>query len=289
MHTIRHRLQHYAVENQTPPGKPQESPKDTRRDLPQGQKAPQGSSEPEQQWQQPKKARGLQTQARAESHRNDRLPLSNRFKPLQAGTLHTTDQEGTKRQTTEGNLLGFTRAQDLCTVKDAGKKVEEEQEEQSDGVDGSSMYVEEGKTKEVAEVQQVAINRLKAGFSEEELTFFREAIDQGRTSRTHFTDPGAAYFYRCPICNRVINSENLSRSVKMHFAMMRKTQKTYHITINHKSSNMQTIKPYTAGKAREGGKPPPKEFIEDRCRELPLEETHKKNPTKTQGKKAPRN
>ena len=95
------------------------------------------------------------------------------------------------------------------------------------------------------------------------------------------TDPGAPYCYRCPLCNRVTNWENLAKSATIHFALKRQTQKTYHICTNRKTANVQIIKPNAPGKVGEGDRPPTVEFIGGRCAEIPAEApTRKSRPEK---------
>ena len=66
--------------------------------------------------------------------------------------------------------------------------------------------------------------------------------------------------------------------------MMHQTQMTYHITINHRTSNVQVIQPNPPGKIREGGSPPTEEFVKDRCKEIPIEDAPKKR-TGKEGKR----
>ena len=61
---------------------------------------------------------------------------------------------------------------------------------------------------------RLEINKRKACFSEAEISFFKDAVAEGHVSQTHFTDPRLEYCYRCPLCNRVINGENLSQSMR---------------------------------------------------------------------------
>ena len=53
------------------------------------------------------------------------------------------------------------------------------------------------------------INKRKACFSEAEIQFFREAVEEGSVGQTHFTDPSPDYRYGCPLRNMIINGETL--------------------------------------------------------------------------------
>ena len=54
------------------------------------------------------------------------------------------------------------------------------------------------------------INKRKARFSEAEIRFFREAAEEGSMIQTHFADPSLDCCFRRPLCDRIINGENLS-------------------------------------------------------------------------------
>ena len=106
----------------------------------------------------------------------------------------------------------------------------------------------EGGEPETPQIQQVEINKRAAASSQEELVFYREAIDQAHTSQTHFADLGASFRYRCPISSRAANSEDFPQSVRMHFTLYAlyfsvRTQFRYHIRINNEESSLPITNP----------------------------------------------
>ena len=178
-----------------------------------------------------------------------------------AGTPGRRRSTGTRKQGAQSNHV-YGR---LCTIpqlrQDESSQNAEHQQTQhmSTGNKGETDLA----------IQHIAINKRNAAFSEEELIFFREAIGRAHTSQTHFADPGASFCYRCPICHRVVNWENLPEGVRMHFTMMRRAKTAYHITINNRASPLQIIRSPNAGKVREGGAPPSADFIGRSSPELP--------------------
>ena len=91
------------------------------------------------------------------------------------------------------------------------------------------------------------------------------------TSQTHFTDPAADYCYRCPLCYKTINKENLTDLIRLHFGMMHNDPHTeYSIIINGEIENPLIIGNLRKkGRNRDGAKPPAQEFMHKYCRELP--------------------
>ena len=157
------------------------------------------------------------------------IQTSNRFSTLveqeEGGAAETVAEENKR----EKPLVGFRQSKDLCAVQ------ENKNQNRMEGQEGNLIKSNCSGTSEEEEpmIQHVAINRRAAAYSEEEMQFFREAITQGRTSQTHFADPGASFCYRCPICTRMVNWEHLPQSARMHFSMMHRAPITYHVTINN--------------------------------------------------------
>ena len=154
-------------------------------------------------------------------------------------------------------------------VKDADKKENKE--------DGEEMKVPEkgeddqgSNKKQKEQIIELHVNKLQPYFSREEVEFLKEAVITNHTSQTHFTNPRAGYCYRCPLCDKLINCENLATCVKLHFNMMHyDPYKEYSIIINGKYEHpiiIQNIR--KRGRNREGAKPPNSEELKQKCKEL---------------------
>ena len=58
---------------------------------------------------------------------------------------------------------------------------------------------------EEAPVQHRSTNKRNAAFPSEVPAISRGAIDQSHTNQTHFSDLGASFGCRCPICEKTLN------------------------------------------------------------------------------------
>ena len=67
----------------------------------------------------------------------------------------------------------------------------------------------EGVENSPKEPVRLNMNERAPDFSEEELEFFRRAIEHRHISQAHFADPGADYCYCCPKFRKVINGEGV--------------------------------------------------------------------------------
>ena len=134
---------------------------------------------------------------------------------------------------------------------------------------------------EKGKIVKLEINKRKACYSEAELSFFKEAVMEGHVSQTHFTDPSLEYCYRCPLCDRVVNGENLSQSIKIHFEIVHgQSTRKYEITTNH-GQHQFTIEPAKiTGKCREGAQPPNSKDLQEWGEEM--EETGRRSKGKRQ-------
>ena len=154
-----------------------------------------------------------------------------------------------------------------------------------EGKDEAEQEEEKNKVRTV----KLEINKRKACFSEAEISFFKESVMEGHVSRTHFTDPSLEYCYCCPPCDRVINGENLSQSIKIHFEIAHgQSTRTYDVTTNHGQHQFTIAPAKITGKCREGAQPPSSKELQEKGTEL--EETrrskNKKRPHDDSGKKA---
>ena len=106
-------------------------------------------------------------------------------------------------------------------------------------------------------------------------------------SQTHFTDPRLEYCYRCPLCNRVINGENLSQSIKIHFEIVHgQSTRTFEVTTNHGQHHFTIAPAKITGKCREGAQPPSSMELQEKGKEL--EETRRSNNKKRLHKESER-
>ena len=125
-------------------------------------------------------------------------------------------------------------------------------------------------TKAREQIIELHINKLQPYFSQEELHFPKEAVTTNHMSQTHFTNPKAGYCYRCPLCQKLINCENLATCLKLHFNMMHyDPMKEYSIIINGKYDhpiNIQNIR--KRGRNREGATPPEDGEVRTYCKEI---------------------
>ena len=105
---------------------------------------------------------------------------------------------------------------------------------------------------------------VKSYFSEEEEEFFMAAATESKISQTHYTNPDAEMFYRCPICAKVLNPSGLSKHTTRHFLRMHNAPNREYLVTLHEDPKKQ-IRIRTSGNMarRSGAGPPPLSQIQD--------------------------
>ena len=166
-------------------------------------------------------------------------------------------QKGEKQQ--ENSQEGVRQQEERAIVQKASDRKRPIQAEEKIHQETQDQYI------------RLHINKRHPKYSVEELKFFRAAIEENHTSQTHFTDPSSDYCYRCPLCKKTINRENLTDLIRLHFSMMHnKPNVEYSIVVNGKVDNPVIISNIgKKGRNRDGAQPPAQEFLEKYCGEIP--------------------
>ena len=114
------------------------------------------------------------------------MPLKNTFAFRGAETEGSDDTTGPLPEAPRPATLmeGFIRAPYLCAPPEG-----EEMEMLGKNAETRAQSEVKHVGAEEPPVQHLAIIRRKAAFSNEELAFFREAINQSHANQTHFSDP----------------------------------------------------------------------------------------------------
>ena len=109
----------------------------------------------------------------------------------------------------------------------------------------------------------------RADFSEAEKAYFMAAAIDRRISQTHYAGPDAETCYRCPICDKTINSNGMARNAMRHFLRPRDTPNCEYIMKLNESTN-KTISFVTANIAaqRAGAVPPSQQRSEEQTEKL---------------------
>ena len=100
----------------------------------------------------------------------------------------------------------------------------------------------ESQTELTGTIAELKINKLQPKYPMGELKFMREALETNHTSQTHFTDPGAEFCYRRPLCGKLINKDNLATCIRLYFNTLHyDPRREYNVIVNGKADHQIVI------------------------------------------------